>query len=109
MGSPAVKMPIYLCLSQCFPDRFAPPPPIKTFVKILDEYMLGNIALDNYLRDGWSFTQNNVKDKVIINALVSILMCGNIGLTKAKIITVVGESNILKMAAQVIPDFAPLT
>ena len=70
--------------------------------------MLSNIALDDYLGDTWSPTQYNIKDKVMINVLVSILMGGNIGLTKAKIITGLRvESDIIKMAAQVIPDFAP--
>lgn len=46
--------------------------------------MLGNIALDDYPRDDWSPTWYDIKDKVIINALVSAFLDGNIGLMKAK-------------------------
>ena len=47
--------------------------------------MLGNIAFDDYPRDSWSPTWYDVKDKVIVNALVPTLMDANIGLMKAKI------------------------
>lgn len=71
-----------LCLSQHFPDRFDFP--LITLVNILDEHMLGNIGLDDYPRDDWSPTWYDIKDKVIINALVSAFLDGNIGLMKAK-------------------------
>ena len=84
MRSPAVKVPVYLCLSQHFPDKFDFFPPV-TLVNILDEHMLGNIALGDYPRNNWSPIMIGCKrNKVTINALAPTLMSGNIGFMKAK-------------------------
>lgn len=53
MRSPAVKVPVYVCLFQHFPDKFDFFP-LVTLVNILDEHMLGNIALGDYPRNNWS-------------------------------------------------------
>lgn len=85
MRSPVVKVPVYLCLSQHFPDNFDFFPTLVTLVNILDEYMPGTIALTDYPRDKWSPIMIWCKrNKIIINALASTLMDGNIGLMKAK-------------------------
>ena len=81
MRSPVVKVPVYLCLSQHFPDNFDFSPTLVTLVNILDEYMPGNIALTDYPRDRWSRCKRN---KIIINAPASTVMDGNICLMKGK-------------------------
>ena len=54
MRSPIVKVTVYLCLSQHFPDNFDFFPTLVTLVNILNERMPGNIALTDYPRDSWS-------------------------------------------------------
>lgn len=78
-------MPVYFCISQHFPDIFnSSLLSLVILINILDEHMLGNLALGDYLRDDWSPTCYDIKGKPIMNVLVPSLMDGNAGLMKAK-------------------------